>query len=112
MDAHQKKWRELHYDEWRRRNAEYQKKWRSRHIDEAREKDKQYRRRIRHPDGGETKVVVDAEANRKAARKARYELRKAYGICVQCGKDDALPGKVLCWRCRLWQHDRRVPVKE
>lgn len=52
---------------------------------------------------------------RKAARirhiseynRRRREVLAAHGICQDCGKEDAEPGRTLCWRCRLYRNQRR-----
>ena len=46
----------------------------------------------------------------KAAFKEQYQQRKSLGICVRCGKEDAERDRVLCWRCRMDDRDRRVGV--
>ena len=46
----------------------------------------------------------------KAAYKRLYQQRKALNICVRCGREDADTGRVLCWRCRMNDRDRRVGV--
>lgn len=33
--------------------------------------------------------------------KTIYNLRKKYGLCVHCGKVDAVKGSVLCQSCKL-----------
>ena len=46
----------------------------------------------------------------KAAYKRLYQQRKALNICVRCGREDAETGRVLCWRCRMNDRDRRVGI--
>lgn len=36
--------------------------------------------------------------------KETYEWRKAHGICVKCGAQDARPGRVLCLNCSFRPH--------
>lgn len=35
----------------------------------------------------------------RARGKARYQERKAAGLCARCGKHPPEPGKVSCWSC-------------
>lgn len=56
-----------------------------------------------------------ARMRRKAARihqiseynRKRRELLAAHGICQACGKEDAEPGRTLCWSCRLYHNQAR-----
>ena len=44
-----------------------------------------------------------SEASRAKAReygKETYKWRKEHGICVDCGRNDAMDGKVRCAKCR------------
>lgn len=57
---------------------------------------------------------MKAKMQRKAARiyqiseynRKRRELLAAHGICQDCGREDAEPGRTLCWRCRLYRNQR------
>lgn len=56
-----------------------------------------------------------AKMQRKAARihqiseynRKRRELLAAHGICQNCGREDAEPGRTLCWSCRLYHNQAR-----
>lgn len=37
----------------------------------------------------------------------RRELLAAHGICQACGREDAEPGRTLCWSCRLFHNQAR-----
>ena len=37
----------------------------------------------------------------------RREALRAHGICQCCGREDAEPGRTLCWACRLYNNQRR-----
>lgn len=61
------------------------------------------------------KEEMEAKMRRKAARirqiceynRRRREVLAAHGICQDCGREDAEPGRTLCWRCRLYRNQRR-----
>lgn len=61
------------------------------------------------------KEEMAAKMQRKAARirqiseynRRRREVLAAHGICQDCGREDAEPGRTLCWRCRLYRNQRR-----
>ena len=63
---------------------------------------------------------MTAKMQRKAARihqiaeynRRRRETLKAHGICQDCGKEDAEPGRTLCWRCRLYRNQRRSGARQ
>ncbi len=42
---------------------------------------------------------------KKSWSKETYEWRKAHGICVKCGKNDARKGKVTCLMCSFKSHN-------
>lgn len=80
------------------------------------------RRTFRGPDAAavvqkweRAKEEMAAKMRRKAARRIqmadyahrRREVLAAHGICQDCGKEDAEPGRTLCWRCRLYRNQRR-----
>lgn len=47
-------------------------------------------------------LVQQSEERKKQLRdrsKARYQERKAAGLCVRCGKYPPEAGKVRCWNC-------------
>ena len=58
---------------------------------------------------------MQAMLQRKAARihqiseynRKRRELLAAHGICQNCGREDAEPGRTLCWSCRLYRNQSR-----
>lgn len=62
---------------------------------------------------------MEAKMARKAARilqiceynRRRRETLRAHGICQDCGKEDAEPGRTLCWKCRLYRNQRRSGVR-
>lgn len=37
----------------------------------------------------------------------RYRTRREYGLCCQCGRAEALPGKTYCMDCLLWKRQSR-----
>lgn len=59
--------------------------------------------------------AMQVKLARKAARihqiseynRKRHELLAAHGICQNCGREDAEPGKTLCWPCRLSHNQAR-----
>ena len=61
------------------------------------------------------KEEMKAKMCRKAARirqiseynRRRREVLALHGICQDCGREDAEPGRTLCWRCRLYRNQRR-----
>ncbi len=58
---------------------------------------------------------MQAMLRRKAARihqiseynRKRRELLAAHGTCQDCGREDAEPGRTLCWSCRLYRNQSR-----
>lgn len=46
-------------------------------------------------------------AKRRVYMRERYAALKARGVCVRCGRADAISGTTLCWSCRLWNNQRR-----
>lgn len=38
----------------------------------------------------------------KALARIKYREHKEQGVCVRCGKRNAVPGKVLCSQCNAW----------
>lgn len=80
------------------------------------------RRTFRGPDAAavvqkweRAKEEMKAKMQRKAARirhiseynRRRREVLAAHGICQDCGREDAEPGRTLCWGCRLYRNQRR-----
>ena len=51
---------------------------------------------------------MSQESKREYARET-YHWRKAHGVCVKCGKEDAELGKTLCVECAEKQsaHNKR-----
>ena len=72
--------------------------WRSKNHDRYMEINRESQRKYRQSPKG------------KSAFKEQYQQRKALGICVRCGKEDAERGRVLCWICKMNDRDRRVGV--
>lgn len=48
----------------------------------------------------------------KMVAKTDYAFRKAYGLCVECGMEDADKGYVTCWRCRMAIRERKALARE
>lgn len=42
----------------------------------------------------------------KAYRREVYAWRKEHHICVECGKEDALPGSVKCLQCKMIRREQ------
>ncbi|MBD5417331.1 MAG: hypothetical protein HDR50_06670 [Desulfovibrio sp.] len=59
--------------------------------------------------------AMEVMLQRKAARRLqmadysrrRREALKAHGVCQDCGREDAEPGRTLCWSCRLFHNQVR-----
>ncbi|MBQ9407427.1 MAG: hypothetical protein IJU37_11915 [Desulfovibrio sp.] len=81
-----------------RKNSINAQLWQSK-LEEARRKNREKQRKYRE------------SGHAAQAFKERYALLKSKGLCVRCGKEDADKGRVLCWRCRLNDRDRRIGVK-
>ncbi|MCD8307958.1 MAG: hypothetical protein LUD51_07030 [Clostridia bacterium] len=90
--------RKAYYTKHRERIIAYSKEYRIRHIDEIREKDREYSKE--HKD---ELIAYWRKRNimQTDYRKARYESRKAQGICTSCGKAPAMEGHVMCEACYL-----------
>ncbi|MBD5627511.1 MAG: hypothetical protein HDQ90_08570 [Desulfovibrio sp.] len=66
------------------------------------------------------KAKMEAQMERKAARihqiaeynRQRREVLSAHGICQDCGREDAEPGRILCWACRLYRNQRRSGAQQ
>lgn len=52
-------------------------------------------------------ATKEQRAKRAQEQKAIRKLRKEHGLCVNCGKKDALPGITLCMDCRLYHNQSR-----
>lgn len=54
-------------------------------------------------------LIAAAERRKKnrIRQRERRDYLKAHGICVQCGKADAVPGETLCSECKLMRNQWR-----
>lgn len=41
-----------------------------------------------------------------------YTYYKSHGICVTCGQENAMPGRVRCWRCLASQREHEAEYRE
>lgn len=53
------------------------------------------------------KITEAQKIKNKENAKKRYNERKKNGICVRCGKNKAIPGKVRCLDCNLFVNQSR-----
>lgn len=58
--------------------------------------------------------LESVERRKKRAREYKRQeraARVALGVCTFCGREDAEPGKKMCWACRLYVNQKRSGAK-
>lgn len=52
-------------------------------------------------------ATKEQRAKKAQEQKTIRKLRKEHGLCIRCGKKDALSGITLCADCRLYNNQSR-----